>query len=541
MVATDSAYASRAGVEILRAGGNAVDAAAAVSFALGVTRPNSTGCGGGGFMIIRFADGRTVVLDYRESAPAAATPDMFVRAATGERARLSPSRNGYLAVAVPGQVAGQAEALKRYGTMSWQRVLRPAIRLAGDGFPIDAHYLDSAENALGQYETDPSLIESCRYVYDLHLGGGTLPALGTQLRQPRLERFLERLATEGPEFFYTGDFATAFARTMRDHGGIVTVDDLAHYKVKKREPLVGLYDDYTLITMPSPSSGGTTILETLNILEAVTLEPPGPHAFIEAMKHAFADRSRWMADTDFADVPVDTLTSKAYAWSLAARVGRTPLPNADDYGSTQLRDAAIPPNKLPLPVDAGTSHYCIVDRWGNVVVATETINTAFGSLAAVDEWGVVLNNEMDDFTTHPGRPNAYGLTQSDRNAPEPGKRPLSSMSPTIVLRDGQPYMMLGASGGPRIISSVLNVLRNVLHNGKSLPEAVEAPRIHHQWQPNMVFFDEAPPDNLERAISTSGHTISEKRRTGIVQAIQRTPEGWVGVSDPRKGGRPSGY
>lgn len=536
MVASDSPYASQAGVEVLKAGGNAVDAAATVSFALAVTRPYSTGLGGGGFMIARFADGRVIVQDFRETAPAAATPEIFVQTAKRDPKRPLPSQRGHLAVAVPGLVAGRCQALARYGTMPLARTVAPAIRLAKEGFPVDKHYVDSARGVLALYDKYPSLKESCRYVYDTHLRGGRLPTVGDRLVQPKLARLLQAIAQDGPDFFYRGPLAKAIAREMTQHGGIITENDLAAYKVRMREPVTSTYRDYEVIGMPPPSSGGVALAEILNILEAMdyrSIATRGPglavHYQVEAMKHAFADRARWLGDSDFTPVPVALLTSKVYGQKLAATLDPWWCLDLDSYGLTGLPD------------DGGTSHFSVVDQWGNVVVSTETINMTFGSLVAIDQWGLILNNQMDDFTTVPGKPNAYGLVHSERNAIAPGKRPLSSMSPTILLRNGEPYLMLGASGGPRIVSSVLNVMLSITDSGLSLEQAMLRVRPHHQWRPDRVFFDADPPQPIELGLTSRGHQISNDRRTGIVQAILRTRDGWMGASDPRKGGRPAGY
>ncbi|MCH8251500.1 MAG: gamma-glutamyltransferase [Planctomycetes bacterium] len=534
MVASDSAEASRAGLEILEAGGNAIDAATAVSFALAVTRPYSTGLGGGGFLIARFADGRLVALDFRETAPAAATADMYVRAESLRKTRAS--RNGHLAVAVPGLVAGRCQALAQYGTLPLGRVLRAAIRLATNGFAIDAHFVKSSGAALSEYETDPKLLDRCGYVYRVHLNNGRLHTVGHTLRQPALARLLEGVAREGGDFFYRGPVAQSIQREMQRGGGIITAKDLAEYQPLAREPVVGSYREFKVISMPPPSSGGVALLQALNVLEAFDMRglfsadrPLATHYTVEAMKHAFADRARWFGDADFVHVPVGLLTSKAYAKILSARLSPTGIAHWEQYGVRQLPD------------DAGTSHFCVVDKWGNAVVSTETINTSFGSLAAVEEWGLILNNQMDDFAARPGEANAFGLVQSERNAVAPKKRPLSSMSPTIVLKDDRPFLLLGASGGPRIISSVLNVMLNVLDAGMTLEEAVAAPRMHHQWQPNEVYFDMAPLRTRVTALEARGHVVSQRRRGGVIQAILRVGDKWVGASDPRKGGRPAGY
>lgn len=536
MVAADSAYASRAGQEMLDAGGNAFDAAAAVSFALAVCRPESTGLGGGGFMLARTADGNVVILDFRETAPSAAAADLYT---TGETAKDEKAgRNGLLAVAVPGLVKGRCDMLRRWGKLPLTRVLAPAIRLAEEGFAVDDSYVKASGVALKEYVDNPTLRERCSFVYRTFLNNGALFEPGYLLKQPELARCLRRLADEGPDFFYHGEFAAALADHMASGRGIVRREDLASYQVKDRAPLIGKYRDFTILTMPPPSSGGVAIIQTLNVLEhfpMATLRDdevrPAAHLLVEAMKHAFADRSRYLGDADFVDVPVRFLTSPAYARSLAMRIQRA-MP-----GVLPIETYGI----IPLPEDAGTSHFCVVDAAGNAVVSTETINTEFGSLAAVDEWGVVLNNEMDDFQTRPGEPNAFGLIQSQRNGVQPGKRPLSSMSPTLVLKDDQPYLMLGASGGPRIISAVLNVMVNVLDFGEPLDEAMLAVRVHHQWQPDKVFFDRDPPEALVELLRVRGHVLElDERRGAIVQAIVRDDDAWLGASDPRKGGRPAG-
>lgn len=537
IVASDSKYASQAGVEILENGGNAVDAAVGVSFALAVTRPYSTGLGGGGFMVARFADGRVVVQDFRETAPAQSTSDMFVKARASSAGRSTdPGRIGHLAVAVPGLVAGRCQALTRYGTLPLKRVIEPAIRLAQQGFAVDRHHVEATHTIAAIYRREPSLMASCPYVYRTHLDGGEPKTVGEKLIQPALARLLKALAEEGAAVFYEGAVAQAIAGEMARHGGIITLADLSNYKVRYRKPIRATYHDLEILAMPTPSSGGIALVEALNILERLNVREAArrdpalaAHYQIEAMKHAFADRARWLGDSDFVSVPVDRLVSEPYAAGRAARIQANRTLATDDYGT------------VTLPDDAGTSHFCVADQWGNVVASSETINTSFGSLAAVAEWGLVLNNEMDDFTSAPGRPNAYGLTQSSRNCIEPGKRPLSSMAPTIILREERPYLVLGASGGPRIISSVLNVILDVVDYDMPLERAMQAPRPHHQWLPDQVYFDTPPPVHIATALRARGHTIAERRKTGIVQVILHADSGWMGASDPRKGGRPAGY
>lgn len=528
MVAADSEYASKAGLAILEVGGNAIDAAVAVSFALAVTRPYSTGLGGGGFMIVRMADGNIIVQDFREVAPAGSTPDMFVEAKEAHPHSPSPSEFGYLAVAVPGLVAGRCEALAKWGTLPLSKVLEPAIKLARDGFPVDDDYVRTTKEILETYEKHPSLKESCGYVYRTHLNNGKLFRVGDKLVQPGLARLFEGLAADGPDFFYKGPVAADMVRVMKHHGGIISEKDLATYRPTALQPFTSTYRDYKLILMPPPSSGGIAIVESLNILEPsgfmdIARSDSGlaTHLQVEVLKHAFADRGR---------LPVpqpERFLSKSYARELADKLDSEKTATLKSYGISNLNDS-------------GTSHFSIVDRHANAVVSTETINTSFGSLAAVDEWGLILNNEMDDFTTQPGKPNAFGLVQSVENAPNPGAKPLSSMSPTIVLKGEKVYLLLGASGGPRIITSVFNVILGVLDKGLTLEQAIQAPRPHHQGQPDEVNFDRDPGQELIGALARRGHKISEKRKSGVVQAIMRDGDGWVGASDPRKGGKPAG-
>lgn len=536
MVATDHPLASRVGADVLKRGGNAVDAAVAVSFALGVTRPYSTGLGGGGFMIVRLADGRAFAFDYRERAPLAATADMFDRAAKSDPDGPPPSQYGYLAAGTPGLLAGMKTVHDQFGQLPFEQLIEPAIKLAEHGFAIDENYAKEAAAKNDVFERYPVLKQSCNYVYETHLRGGDSPSAGDRLRQPKLARLLRGIRRGGLDFFYRGEFAEALTRTMQQRGGIITGQDLAGYEVTLRKPIQATYRGYDILTMPPPSSGGACLVEALNILETVDLpriwrrDPDlARHYLIEAMKHAFADRARWMADADFAPVPIDLLTSKAYAQQLALAIDPNETQPIDTYGAVQI------------PEDAGTSHYSIIDAVGNCVVGTETINTVFGSLAAVDEWGLILNNQMDDFAAHSAKANYYGLIQSDRNVPEPLKRPLSSMTPTIILQDGQPLLLIGGSGGPRIISSVLNMTLNLLDFGMSPREAMTAVRIHHQWRPEAVVFGKTPPAGMASALEARGHVISDRRSTGVAQLVWVKSNRMIGVSDPRKGGAPAGY
>jgi len=498
-VAADHALASQAGLETLRAGGNAVDAACAAAFALGVVNPQSSGIGGGGFLVYQPARGEAVALDFRETAPAAATRGMFVKGS---------STKGGLAVAVPGEVAGCARAIRRWGRLSLRRALRPAIRLAR-GFPAGSALVQAGHKS------------------------GRFPWLPTEVSQTvvreRLGRTLARIARRGPSGFYRGRVARAITKAVRSSGGVLTTADLRRYRPKRRKPLVGEYRGFRVVTMPPPSSGGVALLEALNILEPHDLAAMGAdspatlHLMAEALKHAFADRARHLGDPDFARIDVASLLSKEYARS--KRLEDRPLPRGH-YGTTALGD------------DGGTSHISVVDARGNAAALTTTINTSFGS--GLEAAGVVLNNEMDDFTTRPGEPNTFGLIQSPKNEVAPGKRPLSSMTPTILLRDGRVHMVVGASGGPAIITGVLQAITGVVDFGRDASTAVAAPRIHHQWIPNTLHLEPGFPPESASGLLARGHTLSEKPKRSVVQAIVVRGENLEAASDPRKGGAPAG-
>jgi len=532
MVATDSQLASQIGKQILVDGGNAVDAAVAVSFALAVTRPYSTGLGGGGFMIAHLGDKKVVVQDFRETAPAASTRDMF--AGKTPPGGLSPSQIGGLAVAVPGLVAGRTQALSKWGTMPLEKVVAPAVRLAREGFPVDADYVRVTNHLTKKFTAHRELQTTAGYIWKTFLNEGKPFHVGDTLKQPALANLIEKIGSEGADFFYRGPVARAIAKTLTNHGGIMTEKDLAAYKPRQRRPIKTSFVGYDFLLMPPPSSGGIALAQMLSMLSMFPAyrdvdEGRTIHYRIEAMKHAFADRARYLGDSDFAKIPVRELLSGRYLITKVSQTRPDRTGPQEQYGTHGLVS------------DSGTSHFCVADEQGKVVVSTETINTEFGSLVAVDEWGLVLNNEMDDFTARPGKPNAFGLIQSQANAIAPGKRQLSSMSPTIVLKHDKPILLLGASGGPRIITAVLNVVLGVLSDGLSLPDAIERIRPHHQWEPNEVFFDKTPPESLVSALKKRGHKISDIRKGAAVQAIQWDATQWVGVSDPRKGGKPSGY
>lgn len=538
MVASDSPFASEAGLKILKDGGNAVDAAVATSLALSVTRPYSAGVGGGGFMMVRLAEtGEVHLLDYREMAPAAATRDMYLRARERAPDAAPPSVYGALAVGVPGHLRGHAAMVERFGTRTWAELVEPAVRLAEEGFPVDDHYLGAVRSTRRTIQRYPDLESVSAFVFRRLLFEGADVEAGAILRQPEKAGMLRRVGEEGPEVFYQGDMAEAIVETINAHGGILTVEDLAAYRPVWREPIrVSYRDRYEVLLMPPPSSGGVCIAQALNILEhwdlrAVQRRDAGlaAHLLVEALKHAFADRARHLGDADFVDVPLAQLTSKAYGRELAGRISEDAVAPQERYG-------------VVLEDDGGTTHFCVTDRWGNVVSATETINTGFGSLVGVASLGVVLNNEMDDFSAEPGKVNIFGLRQSEKNAVEPGKRPLSSMSPTIVLERGEPVLAVGASGGPRIITATLQVMLDIIEFDRTLDEAIRRPRLHHQWEPALVYRNAWPDDDpVVEGLRRRGHTISGQTRGAVVQAIVMDGERMIGASDPRKGGRPAGY
>ncbi len=539
MLASDSIDASRAGAEILKDGGNAIDAAVATSFALGVTRPYSTGLGGGGFAVIYLSRAKeTIAVDFRETAPGDATWDMFVKARKKDPNGPSPSQFGGLAVGVPGLLAGADHLLEEFGTMQLSQVIDPAIELAERGFKADKDYVSACAKALRQFRSHPDFAQTYETLHRTLLNRGQPIKGGQLIRRPELAAALRLIASVGPQAFYDGQIGDAIVQAVKRAGGVMAIEDLLGYRVRERQPIRFKYRDYQIVSMPPPSSGGIVIAEVLNILSNRSMADPNAddphqaaHVFVEACKHAFADRSRWLGDPAYVNIPQRLLTGTKYAASLAKGIDPKRTKSPKSYGSVHLKD------------DGGTSHFCVVDADDNVVAWTETINLPFGSFVVTDRFGIILNNEMDDFSAEPGKPDAFGLRTSDRNAVAPGKRPLSSMSPTIVLDDrGLPILTLGASGGPRIISSVLNVLINVLDYEMTLGEAMEATRIHHQWSPNEIRFDVAPDPDLAAAFKKRGHRIGKRRASGVVQAIEWALDNTLlGASDPKKGGRPAGH
>jgi len=506
MVVTVHQIASRVGVEIMQAGGNAIDAAVATGFALAVVHPPAGNIGGGGFMLIRMADGTAHFLDYREKAPAAATRDLYLD--SQGNVIEGASEIGYKSIAVPGSVAGLVHAEKKWGKLTLKQVMAPAIKLARDGYPL------TWEEARDFHDHGLAKFAESRRVFQRN---GDYYNPGDIFRQPDLARTLERIA-QNPDDFYHGALARELAATVQKGGGLITADDLAHYEVKEREPVRGSYRGYDILSAPPPSSGGTVLIESLNILEAYDLEKLGDrsaqsiHFIIEAFRRAFFDRAEFMGDPDFAKLPVAQLIDKKYA-----NAWRESIEPEHASASKELKRPAIfselEQYAASHPLAAApresnhTTHYSIIDGDGNAVAVTTTINDWFGSRVTANGLGFLLNDEMDDFSAKTGVPNADGLIQGAANAVGPGKRPLSSMTPTIVTHNGKTVMVLGSPGSSKIITTVANVLMGVVDYGMSIQEAVNAPRFHNQWLPDVVNVEKWFSPDTVSALQHMGYTV----------------------------------
>ena len=530
MVATEQELATKVGVDILKKGGNAVDAGVAVGFALAVVLPNAGNIGGGGFMMIHDAKtGKNVALDFREMAPQRATRNMYL----DDKGNVVPGRSLYthLAVGVPGTVAGLSHALSKYGTMKLSQVIQPAIELAEKGYPVSrslALILSAEREHLGQWDSSKAIF----------FKEGRPLKEGELLVQKDLAKSLRLIAKEGPKAFYDGAIAKKIVAEMDKHGGLITAEDLKNYKVVERVPVSGNYRGYQVMSMPPPSSGGVHIIQMMNILERYPLKQYGAdsaqtiHLMAETMKLAYADRSEYLGDPDFTKVPVKGLTSRAYADELAKKINpdrATP--------STEIK----PGQPQPYESDQ-TTHYSVVDKAGNAVAVTYTLNTNFGSGIVAKGTGILLNNEMDDFSAKPGVANAYGLVGGDANAVAAKKRPLSSMTPTLVLKDGKPTLVTGSPGGARIITTVLQTVVNTIDFGNNPAEAAAAPRVHHQWTPDELRVEKGlSPDTLA-LLKQRGHNIAVKPSMGRTQTIQIRNGQLYGYSDPRNpDGQTLGY
>ncbi|HSK29828.1 MAG TPA: gamma-glutamyltransferase, partial [Candidatus Limnocylindria bacterium] len=520
LVVADSELASRAGMEILKRGGNAVDAAIATAFALSVVDQASSGLGGGGFMVMyRAKDRKSFALDFRETAPQAAKRELYMQ---DGKAIPSLSLSGALAVAVPGEVAGLIEAHRRFGTLRLPILMAPAIQLATEGFPLDAALRVAIERQRGNMQRFPDLKR-------IYMPGGELPKEGEILRQPELATTLRAIAQEGAEVFYNGWIGRAIVEMVQKAGGVMTLDDLKNYKPIWREPLIGSYRNRTVVTMPPPSSGGVALLTMLNVLEGHKLDQRQHnsagylHLVVETMKHAFADRAQFLGDPDFVHVPVGKLTAKSYAAWIRGRIlpDKTRSPHFYGYYSYHAEKG-------------GTTHFSVIDRFGNAVALTQTVNTRFGSKLLAASTGIVLNNEMDDFAIHGDIANVYGLVGNEANSLQPGKRPLSSMSPTIILRAGRPELVVGAAGGPRIINATLQTILNVVDFRMPVKAAVEAPRVHHQWLPDRLSLEAKLAAEQKQPLEQRGHSVREQTALGVVQAVHWQGGSFTGAADPRK-------
>lgn len=523
MVVSQDEIASRVGADILADGGNAIDAAVATGFALAVTLPQAGNIGGGGFMMIHLAEeGRTLALDYREMAPALAHRELFV-GADGEVDEQS-SRFSIQATGVPGTVAGLVHAQEKYGNLALEDVMAPAIALAEEGFTVSYPLAYSLQRAKPRLRDHPA---SRKYFLT---NDGEAPASGTTLRQRDLAATLKRIARAGADGFYRGETADLLVAEMERQGGLISHQDLANYQVVEREPVVGQYRGYRIASMPPPSSGGVHLVQMLNIIEGWNLPDLGHnsagyiHRLAEAMRRAYADRSRYLGDPDFSPVPVAKLIDRDYARRLREDI--------DPSGATPSGE--VSPGGLLRPESPQTTHYATWDQAGNVVSNTYTLNFSYGNGISVTGAGFLLNNEMDDFSAKPGTPNAYGLVGGEANAIEAGKRPLSSMTPTIVFRDGKPVLATGSPGGSRIITATLQLILNTLDFDMNLAEAAAAPRFHHQWLPDRIVVEKGiSPDTL-KLLEKMGHTIEFSRWSiGRTQSIRRDGEIFTGMTDFR--------
>ena len=527
MVVSRESHATDAGVAILKAGGNAVDAAVAVGFALSVTHPSAGNLGGGGFMLVRFADGRKTFIDFREMAPAKASRDMYLDAAG------NPTKDsvvGWRASGVPGTVRGLELAHKKYGKLGWSNLVMPSVELARQGFPLSfgtarglkgAHNLAASPESKRIFQKDGNFFEP-----------------GETLKQPELAKVLERIAKKGADDFYLGETARKLAAEMAANGGIITLEDLKNFKAVERTPIEGKYRGFEIITAPPPSSGGIGILQMLAVLEKTKFAESGAgsaqsiHYMAEAMRRYYADRAEFLGDPDFHKFPVSKLLDKKYIDQRRASIDVARATNSDDirHGDINLKESTE------------TTHYSIVDSEGNAVAVTYTLNGGYGSGVTVPGLGFLLNNEMDDFSVKPGAPNMYGAIGGEANAIVPGKRPLSSMTPTIVLKDGKPFLVVGTPGGTRIITSVFEVMVNVMDFQMNVQDAVNAPRFHHQWRPDKLQLEPGISPDTRSLLSQRGHILETINAICEMAAIQFEDGGWLaGASDPRTDGKAAGY
>ncbi len=549
MVVSIHALASRAGIEIMQGGGNAIDAAVATGFALAVVHPPAGNIGGGGFMLIRMADGTTHFIDYREKAPAAASANMYLDA----QGNVIPgaSEIGYKSIGVPGSVAGMVYAEQKYGKLTLKQVMAPAIRLAREGYSLSwGEAKDLHDKHLAEFPESRRVFQR----------DGNYYQSGEIFRQPDLARTLERIAAK-PDDFYHGALARELAQSMQRSGGLITIDDLAHYGVKEREPVRGTYRGYEIIGAPPPSSGGTVLIESLNILEGYDLaamkdrSAQSIHFTTEAFRRAFFDRAEFLGDPDFSKIPVSQLIDKRYAAAWRESIAPDHASQSKELTRPAIfseleQYAATHPQPSPVHESQHTTHYSVVDPDGNAVAVTTTINDWFGSRVTADGLGFLLNDEMDDFTAKPGVPNADGLIQSEANAIGPGKRPLSSMTPTIVVHDGKTVMVLGSPGSSKIITTVANVLMGVVDYGMNIQEAVNAPRFHNQWVPDVLNVEKWFSPDTVLALQNMGYHVQYGLKADGSEgywsdaeciAIDEKTGERLGASDGRNSGKAVGY
>jgi gamma-glutamyltranspeptidase / glutathione hydrolase len=529
MVVAMEAIASDVGVSVLQQGGNAVDAAVAVGFALAVTHPFAGNIGGGGYMLIRMADGRTTFIDFRERAPEKSSRNMYLDA-KGELTR--DSIEGWRSSGVPGTVRGFEIAVNKYGRRKWAENMAPAVELASKGFPVSYALAESLKGsrALAAAPESKRIFQKNGAFFDV----------GERLVQPELAQTLERISSKGPSEFYEGETATRFAAEMAKHGGLISVADLKSYKAVERTPLTGAYHGYTIITAPPSSSGGIALLEMLGILDGTGYEKGGAgsassiHYLAEAMRRAYADRNEYVGDPDFVKVPIAGLLDPAYLGKLRASIDPERATPSD----------AVRPGRPAGTEQMETTHYSVVDADGNAVAVTYTLNGGFGNGITVPGLGFLLNNEMDDFAAKPGTANMFGLVQGETNAIQPGKRPLSSMTPTIVLKDNKLFMTAGAPGGSRISTAVAQVILNVLDFGMNVQDAVDAPRVHHQWQPDKLSLERGISPDTVAILKSRGYDVDYAPGVVLAQvAAILNDGGWLqGASDGRSAaGKAAGY
>lgn len=532
MIASDNRFATQAGLMILIKGGNAVDAAVTVGFTMAVTYPRAGNIGGGGFMLIYLADSEEVIaIDYREKAPKSATRDMFLDV-NGD-VNIEKSRHSYLSAGVPGTVAGLSLALEKYGTFPLNKVIEPAIEYAEEGITVDFELRNSLASVRGRMKNSPDAYNT------FYKKNGESYNLGEKVIQENLAWSLKQIKKYGKDAFYKGKIAKKIVEDMKENEGLITLDDLASYKPIIREPVYGSYRGYGIYSMPPPSSGGVHLIQMLNILENYPLNKLGHnnsksiHLMVETMKFAYADRSIYLGDSDFVSVPINQITSKEYAKTLIKEI---------DLEKATPSSEITPGDPLNCCGGNDTTHFSVADKWGNMVSNTYGINFSYGSKIMAKGTGILLNNEMDDFSAKPGTPNAYGLIGGEFNAIESEKRMLSSMTPTIVLKDRKPFLATGSPGGSKIITTVLQIIINVVDHGMNIASATSSPRFHHQLLPDILILEKGFSVDTVNILENKGHKIEFGRAMGSTQSIMKIGNYYYGYSDPRRtGGLTKGY